>query len=97
MIKALLSDLRSIQTQVKGRSVDMQLRVVREMRPTIETLAKLVGDLESAPQINILMNPQFAQAAIVISDALKDYPEALESVSHALLEFGGTEDGDEEA
>jgi len=89
MIKGLLRDLRSIQGQVEGKSVDIQLRVVREMRPTIETLAKLVGDLESAPQINIMLHPQFTQAAIVISEALKDYPEALESVTQGLLEFGG--------
>lgn len=90
MIKGLLRELKSLQSQAKGRSVDIQLRVVREMRPTIETLAKLVGDLESAPQINIMLHPQFQQAAIVISDALKDHPEALAAVTDGLLEFGGT-------
>ena len=65
----------------------MALSAIREARSNLELLAKLLGELDERPQVNILISPT-VQTAIVT--ALGPYPEAKLAVAHAL---GELEDG----
>ena len=57
------------------------LSAIREARSNLELLAKLLGELDERPQVNILISPT-VQTAIVT--ALGPYPEARLAVAHAL-------------
>jgi hypothetical protein len=63
------------------------LSAIREARSNLELLAKLLGELDDRPQVNILISPT-VQTAIIA--ALGPYPEARLAVAHALNEL---EDG----
>jgi hypothetical protein len=63
------------------------LSAIREARSNLELLAKLLGELDERPQVNILISPT-VQTAIIA--ALGPYPEARLAVADALR---GLEDG----
>lgn len=57
---------------------------IREARSCLELLAKLLGELNDRPQINILIAPEWLSLRTVILEALQPYPDAMFSVSRAL-------------
>jgi hypothetical protein len=57
---------------------------IREARGCLELLAKLLGELNDRPQINILIAPEWITLRNVILEALQPYPEARISISMAL-------------
>jgi hypothetical protein len=57
---------------------------IREARGCLELLAKLLGELNERPQINILIAPEWLSLRTVLLEALEPYPEARISVSTAL-------------
>jgi hypothetical protein len=57
---------------------------IREARGCLELLAKLLGELNERPQINILIAPEWLSLRNLILEALESYPEAMFSVSRAL-------------
>ncbi len=63
------------------------LSAIREARSNLELLAKLLGELDERPQVNVLISPT-VQTAIIA--ALGPYPEARLAVAGALEEL---EDG----
>jgi hypothetical protein len=63
------------------------LSAIREARSNLELLAKLLGELDERPTVNILISPT-AQTAIIT--ALGPYPEARLAVADALK---GLEEG----
>ena len=63
------------------------LSAIREARSNLELLAKLLGELDERPQVNVLISPT-VQTAIIA--ALGPYPEARLAVADALE---GLEDG----
>ncbi len=68
---------------------NLVLRAVDRVQKQLELQAKLLGDLDERPVINILNNPQFIQVQAAVVQALEGYPEARESVVRALA---GVED-----
>jgi hypothetical protein len=60
------------------------LSAIREARSNLELLAKLLGELDERPTVNILISPT-AQTAIIT--ALGPYPEARLAVADALKEL----------
>ena len=60
------------------------LQAIRELRGLVRLWGELEGKLQSQPQINILVNPEWIQLKAVIVAALRPHPEALESVLAAL-------------
>jgi hypothetical protein len=60
------------------------LGAIREARGNLELLAKLLGELDERPQVNILIAPEVRH---VIVQALQTYPEARLSVANALAEI----------
>jgi hypothetical protein len=64
------------------------LGAIREARSNLELLAKLLGELNERPQVNLLISPEWLELRAVIVTALEPHPEALRSVVGA-LESGG--------
>ena len=52
------------------------LTAIREARGCLEILAKLSGDLNDSPTINILLNPQYIEFRALVINVLDEYPEA---------------------
>jgi hypothetical protein len=64
------------------------LSAIREARSNLELLAKLLGELDDRPQVNVLVSPEWLELRAVIVTALEPHPEALRAVVGA-LESGG--------
>jgi hypothetical protein len=64
------------------------LGAIREARGNLELLAKLLGELDERPTVNVLVTPQWIELRAVIVGALEPHPEALRAVVGA-LESGG--------
>ena len=60
------------------------LQAIRELRELVRLWGELEGKLQSQPQINILVNPEWLQLRTIIVTALRPHPEALEAVLNAL-------------
>ncbi len=66
------------------------LGAVREARGNVELLAKLLGELDERPQINLLVSPEWLELRAVIVGAMEPHHEAKDAVLRAL---GGTGNG----
>jgi hypothetical protein len=62
------------------------LAAIREARGCLELLARLLGELQEQPVINILLSPQWVTIRTVLLDALTPFPEARVAAAAALLE-----------
>jgi hypothetical protein len=63
------------------------LAAIKELRPTVELLAKLTGELDERPQVQVLnvqASPEWAALRGIILAALAPYPEAARAVAGAL-------------
>ena len=59
---------------------------VREARSNVELLAKLLGELDERPQVNVLVSPEWLELHAVIVGALEPHPQARGAVLRALEE-----------
>jgi len=96
---ARADDLLSQVHDLQGRTLSIlhrsenagELRValaaIREARGNLELLAKLLGELSDAPQVNVLVSAEWAMIRSTLIGALDPYPEARVAVSAALLEL----------
>ncbi len=64
------------------------LGAIREARSNLELLAKLLGELDDRPQVNVLVSPQWLELRTTIVTALEHHPQARESVLR-VVEGGG--------
>jgi len=88
----LLADVRDLQgrtlTILKGAEEAKEhrtaLSAIREARSNLELLARLLGELNDRPQINLVVSPEWLQLRAVIVGALEPHPEALGAVVGAL-------------
>jgi hypothetical protein len=60
------------------------LRAVREARENLALLAKLFGQLDERPVVNVLVSQEWVATRTAIVVALEPHPEARESVLRAL-------------
>ncbi len=60
------------------------LSAIREARGNLELLAKLLGELDERPVVNLNISPEWLQLRAVIVGALEAHPEALGAVVGAL-------------
>lgn len=61
------------------------LKAIREARGSVELLAKLEGQLQTAPNVNVLITPVWRDIAATLLIALDPYPEARGAAADALL------------
>jgi hypothetical protein len=64
------------------------LGAIREARSNLELLAKLLGELDERPQVNLNFSPEWLELRAVIVTALEPHPEALRAVVRALESAG---------
>ncbi len=60
------------------------LSAIREARSNLELLAKLLGELDERPVVNVLVSPQWLELRATIVTALERHPQARESVLRAV-------------
>jgi len=76
-----LAILEAVETSREHRTA---LAAIREARSNLELLAKLLGELDERPQINLLISPEWLELRAVIVTALEPHPQALRAVVGAL-------------
>jgi len=60
------------------------LSAIREARGNLELLAKLLGELDERPVVNLNVSPEWLELRTVIVGALEPHPDARESVLRAI-------------
>jgi hypothetical protein len=93
----LLEEVRSLQSRalaILGTAEGVgdlrtALGAIREARGNLELLAKLVGELDERPKVDVLVHPQWLELRAVIVNALEPHPEARGAVLGALEEADG--------
>ena len=61
------------------------LGAIREARGILELLAKLAGEIDSRPQVNILFSPEWLRVRSVLLESLMPFPEARVAVARSLV------------
>jgi hypothetical protein len=90
---ALLAQVRGLQARAlaildaaeQGGQLMAALAAIREARACLELLAKLLGELDERPQLNVILTPQWAQVRAALLVALGPYPDAKTAVAGALV------------
>ena len=88
----LLSQVRDLQSRtlaiLEAAEASKQhrtaLSAIREARSNLELLAKLLGELDDRPTVNILVSPEWLELRAVIVGALEPYSEARGAVLRAI-------------
>lgn len=72
-------------------NVSQMVAIIREIRATLELLAKITGELDERPQtvINVLNTDQWLLARRAVVEALAPYPEARLAVASRLMLLEG--------
>jgi hypothetical protein len=66
----------------------LALRAIDRIQRQIELQAKLLGELDDAQTVNILLSPQWLEIRTAIVEVLAPYPEARSAVAERLMEVG---------
>lgn len=69
----------------------VSLQAVRELRQVTELMAKITGELDERPQVQILnlaTSPEWVRLRSVLMTTLRPYPQALQAVASELVELG---------
>ena len=67
---------------------ELQLKAIDRVQKQIELQAKLLGELDESPTVNITINPQWIELRAVIVQALEPFPDARQAVAKVLCEVG---------
>ena len=100
--RGLLSELlKRVEDHERGTVVEVQFKhadprqllvnTANALRPSIETLAKLLGQLDERPQINVLLTSQWLDLKAVLYAALSRYPDARMAVAQELRAIGAND------
>ncbi len=76
---AVLADAR------KRGDGDLALKAVDRVQRQIELQAKLLGELDERPQVNVLVAPEWLVVRSTLLEALRAYPEARTAVAARLV------------
>jgi hypothetical protein len=76
--------LRVLQDAKAAGNGDLVLKAVDRVMKQVEVQARLLGDLDDRPQVNVLVSPEWLQLRTTILAALQPYPEARVAVAGAL-------------
>jgi hypothetical protein len=67
------------------------LGAIREVRGNLELLARLLGELNEQPVVNLNLSPEWLELRAVVVTALEPHPEAKEGVLRAIKSAGNGE------
>ncbi len=84
-----LGELRADARRIGGKAEDAgdlktALTGVRELVRIVELTAKLVGELDDRPQVNVLVAPEWLLVRATLLEALGPHPEARQAVAARL-------------
>ena len=96
---SLLDQVRDLQARAHRildkaeRAGDLRtaLGAIREAHGNLELLARLLGELNEQPVVNLNLSPEWLELRAVIVTALEPHPEAKESVLRAIKSAGNGE------
>jgi hypothetical protein len=88
----LLAEVRNLQSRAYGildkaeSAGDLRtaLGAIREARGNLELLAKLLGELDERPVVNLTIAPEWLELRAIIVQALAPHPAASQDVLRAL-------------
>ena len=84
-VRGLYTKAQAILEQAQGAgALAVALGGIREARGCLELLAKLQGQLDDRPVVNVLITPEWQRLRAVIIEALADEPSARVKVAAAL-------------
>ncbi|MDP9480512.1 MAG: hypothetical protein M3R38_33430 [Actinomycetota bacterium] len=92
----LLAQVRDLQRRAhnildraeEAGELRVALSAIREARGNLELLAKLLGELDDRPQVNVLVSPEWLELRTVIVGALDHHPQARDAVLRAVEGLG---------
>ncbi len=88
-VRALQEKTLSILLQAEGAGdLRTALGAIREARGNIELLAKLQGELDGRPVVNLLVSSEWLELRAVIVTALEPHPDARGAVLAAIGRIG---------
>jgi len=89
-VRTLRSKAYSLLLQAEAAGdIRTALAGVREARGCLELLAKLLGELDDRPQLNVLVAPEWITLRAALLEALRPYPDARAAVSGRLVALEG--------
>jgi hypothetical protein len=88
----LLADVRALQGQTlailagaeDAKDYGLALRAIGEARKNLELLAKLLGDLDERPMVNLLVSPEWVTLRGRIVTAIRPHPAAFAALAEVL-------------
>ncbi len=94
----LLAQVRDLQARaltILGKAegtgdLRTALGAIREARSNLELLAKLVGELDERPTVNVLLAPEWVTLRATILGALASFPDARAAVASRLVGLEAT-------
>jgi len=78
------STLNILAEAEQAKQYRTALGAIREARGNLELLAKLLGELDEGPTVNVLISPEWLELRAVIVGALEPYSEARGAVLRAI-------------
>jgi hypothetical protein len=73
-----------------ARDHDIALKAIDRILRQLELQAKLLGELDERPQVNVLLTPEWAMTRTALMAALAAFPDARVAVVSALLAVEGS-------
>lgn len=80
--------MRVLDAAEQDGKANLSLAAIRELRSLTETLAKITGELDERPNVqvlNVATSPEWLSLRAGLMDALAPYPEAGQAVAARLL------------
>jgi hypothetical protein len=78
------STLNILAEAEQAKQYRTALSAIREARGNLELLAKLLGELDDRPQVNVLISPEWLELRALIVTALEPYTDARGAVLRAI-------------
>jgi hypothetical protein len=76
---------RALDRAEDGGDDRLLVLAIHERRGMVELLAKLLGELDERPEVNLVLAPEWVTFRVTLLKALLPYPEARQAAATALL------------
>jgi len=86
-LRAINSASLAILEEASGAGeLDLALKAIDRIHRQVELQAKLLGEIDQRPQVNLYLSPEWLELRTLIVAALEPHPQAQEAVIWALEE-----------
>lgn len=88
-LRAINAACLEVLTKARAAGNDATLlRTVDRIHRQIELQARLLGDLQDTPAVNVLVMPEWQRVRVLVVETLRPFPEARAAVVEALTHVG---------